>query len=485
MKKLLLILLLMLTTAVSAFAAKIPEDVKTLIRKDFPRADFRFDGLLTLPDGTLYLPLYPALVKKPDVLTLKSTYPEGKIIADKPEVIILNNDFAFLKVITDKKNTRTVINIPNPPVEVRTGLLPQDLLVPGGLVIPDNIKGIIGNLQIDTVQDAGLKVKTDVVLQQRTSNEVLKKRQANISLIPQLKNKILYIATCYSKNLQVVEGEAHSPSYALEQKSIPIDIEITNDDKMLLVTSFGKTFVDVISLADEKSIKQIDLTVQAEEIVIDRLTNKAYVSSGEDSSVYIIDLNTMTLKQKIKVKGMCQKLYLSDDGEKLFYFNKKNNDVWVIELDNDFVIKNIGNFPNVSKIVFAQNKVYVASRTKNRLAIVDYVTLALLQELEVQEKPIDMLVYKNDLFILSAQNNVLQILDTVNDEITKIVNLNTQGFSTTIYRMKNSSVALVTDTKVGKYSVVDLDKKVLIKTNLLNIPVSTVIVAEKLMKINK
>jgi len=484
-KRIILTLILILVSATSVFAAKIPDDVKGVIRKDFPRADFRFDGLVTLPDGTLYLPLYPALVKKPDALVLKSTYPEGKTIADKPDIIILNNDFSFLKVITDKKNRRTVINLPNPPVEVRTGLLPQDLLVPSGLIIPDNIKGIIGNLQIDTAKDAGLKVKTDLVLQQRTTNEVFKKGQKNISLIPQLKNKVMYIATCYSKNVQVVEGEANSPAYALEQKSIPIDIEITNDDKLLLVTTFGKTFVDVISLADERSIKQIDLTTQAEEIVIDRAANKAYVSSGEDSSIYIIDLNTMTLKQKIKVKGMCQKLYLTDDGKKLFYFNKKNNDVWVIELDNDFVIKNMGNFPNVSKITFAQNKVYITSRTKNRLAIVDYVTLALLKELEIQQKPIDMLVYKNDLFILSAQNNVLQILDTINDEITGTINLNTQGFSTEIYRIKNSPVALVMDTKVGKYSIIDLDKKSLIKTNLLNIPVSTVIVAEKVRKIGK
>jgi len=47
----------MLASTTSAFAAKVPDNVKELIKKDFAKADFRFDGLITLPDGSLYLPL--------------------------------------------------------------------------------------------------------------------------------------------------------------------------------------------------------------------------------------------------------------------------------------------------------------------------------------------------------------------------------------------------------------------------------------------
>jgi len=166
------------------------------------------------------------------------------------------------------------------------------------------------------------------------------------------------------KYIQVVQGESSAPEYALAQKSIPIDIKATPDDKFMLVTAYSKTFVDVISLIDERVIKQIDLTTQAEEIVVDSVNNRAYVSSSAASSIYIIDLNTMALKQRIKVKGLCQKLSLSNDGTKLFYSDKKNNDVWAIELNNNFAIKNIGKFPNVSKIVFDQNKVYIASGGK-------------------------------------------------------------------------------------------------------------------------
>ena len=479
MKKVLLTLVLILATATSAFAAKIPDNVKTLIKKDFAKTDFRFDGLITLPDGTIYLPLYPALVKKPEKLEIKSTIPEGKSLADKPDVIIFNNDFTLLKIIRDQKNRKTVINVKKPPVEIKTGLLPQDMLVPSGLIIPESIKSIIGNLEISTAADAGLRINAEQFLEKKTT----KTSQAGsniVSKIPQLKNKTIYVATCYSKNIQVVQGESSVPEYALAQKSIPYDIKATPDDKFLLVTSYDKTLLSVISLSDDRIIEQIDLTTPAEEIVIDKINNKAYISSSKASSIYIVDLKTMKLKQKIKVKGMCQKLYLTDDSTKLFYNDRKTSDVWVIELDNDFVIKNIGSFPNISKIAYTQGKIYLISRVKNMLAIIDYVTSSLIQELEVKSKPVDMLVYKNNLFILSADYNIVQVVDTIDDVITNNIHLNTNGFSTKIYRIEDTNIALITDTKVDKYSVLNLDKKQVIKTSTLEIPVSEIVVVPKI-----
>lgn len=484
MKKLILTLILILTTATGAFAAKIPDNVKSLIKKDFAKADFRFDGLITLPDGTLYLPLFPALVKKPEKIEVVNTVPAKQTLAQKPDVVIFNNDFALLKILIDSKGRKTVLNIKDPPLEVKTGMLPQDLLVPSGLVIPDNIKGIMGNLQIGTAIDAGIKTAAEPFLENKTV-KTTKTTENLVDKVSQLENKTIYVATCYSKNIQVVQGESKLPEYALSETSIPIDIEATPDDRFLLVTSYGKTFVNVISLADDRIIRQLDLTTSAEEIVVDKYKNRAYVSSADDSSIYIIDLGTMTLKQKIKVKGACEKLYLSDDGSKLFYVDRKTSDVWVIEVDNGFVIKDIGSFPNVSKIAYIHDKIYITSRTKNRLAIIDYITQGLMKEMEVATKPIDMLVYKDNLYVLSAQNNIVQVINTVDDEITHTIELNTNGFSTQIYRLKNTNIALITDTKANKYSVLDLDKNQVIKTNILEIPVSKIAVTPRVRKISK
>ena len=104
--------------SVPGFAQKIPDNVQDFIEQSFPRTNFRFDGVITLPDNTVYLPLFPAKNVNPETLEIKETYPENKTIADKPYVVIFNNDFVLLKLLTDIKGHRTVYSMANPPLEL-------------------------------------------------------------------------------------------------------------------------------------------------------------------------------------------------------------------------------------------------------------------------------------------------------------------------------------------------------------------------------
>ncbi len=477
MKKLLICLGIMMITAVSANAAKIPDNIQTYVNKDFPQTNFRFDGVIILPDNTIYLPLFPAKIINPETLQIKTTYPAGKTLADKPNVVIFNNDFVLLKVLTDTKGNKTVYRFANPPMEIRTGLLPQDMLVPKGLQIPDNMKGIIGNLEIKTATDPGIKVQ---VTPKNTNSGGLK----TLTTLPQLKNKTFYVASPYSKNIQVFNQATKTPDYALAQKNVPISMK-AYDNKFLLVTSYDKPSIDVISLADDQIIKQIYIKTQPDEIVIDKNKKIAYVSSAEDSSIYMVNLETMTLFRQIKITGMCEKLTLSEDGSKLFYYDKKTRDIWAIELDNDYLLKEIGKFPNVSKIAFINDKIYITSRTKNHLAIIDYKTIGLIAETETSDKPVDMLVFHDKLYILCATDNIIEILDTTTDAITDKIYLSTYGFSTKIYHIDGTNIALITDTKASTYTIFDLGAKKVIATNPIDIPVSSIVVTDKIKKINK
>ena len=474
-----LLLLLIFIMGLPSFAAKIPQDVKKILDENFnSKEEIRFDGLITMPDSTIYLPLYPSRIKKPESVQIKQTYPANKKLRDLPDIVIFNNDFVLMKVIKDKEGNKTFANPEPMPIEVKTGLLPQDLLVPKGLMVPESMRTVIGSLQIKTKEDKGIRVKSEMT--EHLNPVIIKTSTKNlVKEVTELKNKVIYIATCYSKNIQVVAGESMSPKYALAQKSIPIDMKITPDSKFLLVTTYNNNYVDVISMKDEEIIKRIELQSQGEEIIVDNYENKAYVSSPLDSSIYIIDLKTMLLKQKIKLNGMCERLYLTDDSTKLFYYDKSSGNIWVIDIYDDYKISEMGKFPNVSKIIFAQNKVYMLSRTKSKIAIVDYVTKGLLQEIDVPKTPVDMIMYKNDLFILGGRANRIMVLDTKNDVVTAEIALNQNGFATSISPIKNTHLAIVTDTKIGKYYVLDMSKKKIIKTNSLLVPVSKMVVVEK------
>ncbi len=474
MRKFFFTALLFLICCTGVFAAKIPVEVQEYIYQRFPSADIRFDGVIILPDNTIYLPLYPALFSDINKLKIKETYPENQDLRQKPDVIIFNNDFVLLKVLTDGEGHRTVLHMVTPPLQVRTGLLPQDMLVPSGLIIPENIKGIIGNLKIDTKREDMIRIEN-----KDSYEEFLSESEPDVpqSLINQLKNKILFVTTNYSKNIQVVEPARAVPSYSLAQKSIPIDVKAVNNGKFLLVTTYDRPFVDVISVADSRFIKQINLTSNPEEILIDEVNEKAYITSPLASTIFVIDLSSMSLVQKIKVNGYCENLRLY--GDKLLYVDKLKNEIWVIELNKGYELVDVGQFPNVSDIVFTNNKLYISSRTKSRIAVIDYSTLGLINEFTTVNKPIAMLLQDKTLYVLGAQNNVIQKIDTSNENVFDTIELGTEGFSSGFNRIEGTNLAVVTDLKNNKYSIIDLTKGKLLKTYSVNVPIKDVIITNK------
>lgn len=478
MRKLLIAFAVALAVSSAGYATKLPDNVKEAVTKDFPNTNFRFDGVIILPDNTVYLPLIPAKLNPGKELTIKTTYPSGKTLAQKPDVVIFDNDYVLLKVLVDSKGQKSIAKMANPPQEVRTGLLPQDMLVPRNLSIPENLKNIIGNLEITTSKDPGLIVPA--VKTTASSGQI-----NSLAALPQFKNKILYVASNVSKNIQVMNPERKTPAYALQQENIPIAIK-GYKDSFLLVTCYGKRSMDVISLADDKVIKQIEFKTQPDEIIIDLKNNIAYVSSGEDCSIYVVNLESMTVKKQIKVNGMCEKLTLSADGTKMFYNDKQTRTIWAVELDNNYMLKEVGKFPNVSKIAYLNNKIYVTSRTKSRLAIIDYETMGLMSENAIAEKPVDMLAYKDFLYVLGAVGNKIEVIDTTTDKLVETIELNTNdGFPSKLNYIEGTNLALVTDAKAGVYTIIDLDAKKIIKTNPIDLPVSSIVVANRVRKIGK
>lgn len=474
MRRLLILLGAFLITCMASYAAKIPDEVVNYINKTVPGTDIRFDGVIILPDNTVYLPLYPSLFSDITTLKIKQTVPEGKNLSQKPDVIIFNNDFVMLKVLSDGEGHKTVRHMMTPPLQVRTGLLPQDMLVPSGLIIPENLKGIIGNLKIDTKNEDIIKLTAKESYEEFLDTSKSVPAQ---TLIPQLSGKTVFLTTNYSKNIQVMEPAKSLPEYSLAQKSIPVDVEPVDNGKFLLVTSYERPFLDIVSVADSRFIKQINLGSFLSEIVLDTKNSKAYVTSPTASTIFVIDLKTMSLIQKIKVNGYCEKLVLA--GDKIFYSDKLKNDIWAIETANDYKLINIGKFPNVSGIAFANNKVYLSSRTKSRIAVVNYNTLGLESEFTTVNKPVAMELVGKTIYVLGSQNNELQMIDAGSGKISGTLQLGTGGFSSKIRKIQNSDLAVIADVKNEMYTIVDLAKGKVIKSYTVSVPLNDVIITDK------
>lgn len=467
------ILTLLLTSINAAFAQQVPQNVQDFVKNFFTDTYFRYDGAVILPDNTVYLPVIPA---KFDIdvenLEIKETIPANKDFSKLPDAVIFNNDFVLLKVLRDKNDTPTLLNQTNYPTEIKSGIFPQDLLLPRRLEVPEGLRNVLGSLESYSPEIDDFKINTNA------GTDYTKKYFNH----PSLKNSVFYLTSPISKNIKVISSNNKKGYYYYQQKNSPNKMAIY-DDRYLLVSSYSKRALSVISIYDDVVIKEIPLKTTPDEILVNG--NKAYVTSSEGHCIYIIDLLNMTPTQQILINGMCEKLIISEDGTKLFYYDKQTKTLWGIETDNNYLLKDIGVFPNVSKIAYSEGKIYVTSRTKSRIAIIDYAEMNLIGEYDTEEKPVDMYVYNNNLYILSAGLNRIQVLNTETDDFVAEIALPTQdGFPNKFYRIKDEPLLLVTDSAHPVYYILDLNTNSLVLTQEIDEPIANLVMGKVIRKFN-
>ena len=277
MRKILAAICLCFIACTSALAAQVPKSVQDFVNKDFPETNFRFDGAIILPDKTMYLPVFPAKTNDAAELQIKTSYPVNAQMKQKPDMLILDNNFVLLKVI-NTNGKKTVINLNDPPEELQSGLLPQDILLPKGLVIPETLKGIIGDIDVMVTQDTGLRI----------NNNRHKNKKITAPVEP-LDGKSFYVSSGVNKNIQVIHTNTQTPEYSLTQEHVINDMKAYNNE-FLFVTYFDYKTMNIISLMDEKVIKQVNFETTPEQIIIDNNNKIAYITSGSNSSIYIFSL---------------------------------------------------------------------------------------------------------------------------------------------------------------------------------------------------
>lgn len=527
LKKILLGLALFIISASCSFATQLPESVKNFVMAESPQATIRFDGLIILKDGTIYLPVIPSYPEKVDKIAITYTYPNKATFQNNPEVIIFNTNFALLKLITTKNGVLTVCQNPNIPMTIKTGSLPQDLLVPRGLVLPDTLKGILGNVQVPLLNATNI-IKSDEPKKQELIVQSIKNNTPNekTAINYRLKNKNYYVDNYNSQYLKVFSSDSPDPTYSLKLSGVLKDMQPACGGKYLMILTNSQKQLDVVDVRNDYVVKQIDLSVVPSEIVVDQKNDKAYIASLSDKSIFVVDLKEMKVKEKINVLGSPEKIAISTDGTLLGYVDRSTSNVYILKLDGTYENKLIATIPNLSKMIINGGKLYSINRTEQIFkaiefnldkvfssedenqtanknlslsAVFDDITSGsknpnkkenslnaspnycstIENELKVGIKPTDMVLYKDKIYILCSQSNDIYIYNITAGKISKTISLPIAGFSRKITPVGNSNIAIITNTLEKKYLVMDLDKDEIIQTVNINMPVNAITIVDK------
>jgi DNA-binding beta-propeller fold protein YncE len=538
LKSLLIILIMVLFSTLQANATQLPKELKDFLQTQKKVPIVRNDGILVYGNDVMYLPVLPAYPEKVNELKIVKTFPLNKSMDSLPDMVLFNNNYALLKAYRVDSNTITVKNFYDLPPEIKTGSLPQDMIVPRGLVLPENLAGILGDVHIPLVGGA----RSSFVSSKRSAPLPSGKRieNAKYSIPAGIKNKLFFVNNFQTEYLEVYSSTVSEPLYSLKTTGVMKDVKPVLGGKYLLAATRGQKNLDVIDVEGEYVAKHIDLTANPSEIAIDNKNAKAYVASVEDESLFIIDLTTMTMKEKIQLVGAPQRLAISEDGTKIAYSDVKTSNIYILELENEYSNKLITNYPNTTKIILKNDVLYLIARTSPKLRIVSYDLMQdnklsktkkdkarskqensenkkqasenatndiynmfdteevidedetadnqLLQNMKtyssgivdvnIGEKPIDMYEYKNNLYVLCAGNNALYKYTPASNSIVED-KLPVGGFVKSLTPVPNSNLAVITNMSDLKYVVYDLDKSKSLQTLPISEYINTIIILER------
>ena len=500
-------------SAVSACASDVPKDIRNYLMQQKQLPSIRPDGAVIYSSDIMYLPVFPAHLKKVKEIKTAQTYPKNKSMEDFPDLIVFNNNFGLLKVIKTKSGTLSIVQLPEYPEEIKTGVLPQDLMVPRGFSMPENLAGIIGSLYIPIEGSAKAAVKTGSFISAvKQPSKTEKKPDYDIkkNKVPaELKNKLFFVNNYKTEYLQVFSPELPAPLYSLRTSGVMRDVKPVLNGKYLLAASKDLKSIDVIDAAGEYTVKQIDLTAFPSEIAADDKREKAYVSSVEDQSIFIIDLKTLKVKEKIYLAGAPKRLCISPDGSKLAYMDIRTSNILVLDLENNYENKLITNYPNTSKIILDNNVMFLIARTEPKLRIVYFDILqsdkivktkkdierekirnieakqeadedistdiikgfdvpdwensflryyaSSIKDIETGIKPVDLYKSGNNVFVLCAEDNTVYKYDIKTGDLIS-TKLPVKGFSSSFNPVPASNIAVITNTADEKYALYDMEQ---------------------------
>lgn len=375
---------LVLMGGLSAEAVLLPHPMRVYLFNNVAKSSIRFDGLINFPNGTMYIPVIPAQQKEVDKLQIVWTYPAGLSLKDNPDIVVFNNDYSLLKIIKDGKKC-TVTDYNNLPDVIKTGILPQDLLVPNGFYVPETMKGLLGNLEIPVFEKTIKTTKKQLqepaeinvpqVVGKKNGKKIIRTRKKVLKTnMPQeLANKMYLVTNFDSQYLKVFTPGRPEPIYGLKLKGVLKDIEVTPDKKYIMAAIFGKNEIDVADISNEQIAKSIDLGMQPSEVLIDNHNNRAYVLSNEGKSIFAINLFDMAINEKVTLEASPYRMTLSPDGTQIAYADKNTDGIYILKIDDEYKNVPVTKCKNVSKIILDENgRLYALSRTENALYVNDY-----------------------------------------------------------------------------------------------------------------
>jgi DNA-binding beta-propeller fold protein YncE len=229
----------------------------------------------------------------------------------------------------------------------------------------------------------------------------------NVSVIDGTKKVVSYLFNIYGDN----PDQDNSPNWIAEYGSYYY-VTLGNAGKILKVRKSDNTIAGELSLTKPGMI------------VINSLGSKAYIARAYDSlsvynSIFVVNINNMSLQKKITFPdyGLLHGLAIDNNRKFLYVTDATNNRVYIINTQTDLISDsrftlNNNYIPLFLKTSPEGNYLYATAFNTNELLVFNAGSRFLIAKVPLLSRPMDLAISPNGnkIYIASSEGNAIEVV---------------------------------------------------------------------------
>lgn len=446
-----------LAPSMVAMATELPPGVLNYLRQKDPRVKVRFDGLVLFSNGETYVPVIPQDPDlNPDSQQVISTLPDNVAY---PDLIQFDNNFFLMRLILTSSGRLTFPKMAEYPMQLKAGLLPQDFVMPNNLFMPVELKIILGALPYNPTYVPGEKpviVPPSVAMTQGEHKGMLT-----------VTNRLTYVFDLSEQKILSISPLTGEKTGEVAIGGVPSGMKLSPDGKLLFVPSLSQNELVVVDTGSHLVKTRVPVGQRPDSVLYVPASNEVVVSNRYSPFLSVIDATELQTEIKINLPGAASVMAVLpvEEGQspKLLVADSGNPQLYLVDLKSRTVVKTIPTLPDVSAIKALKDseghlEIWVASRSKHEIAVMD-LEGNVVKTLSVGKKPMDFLFYENQLFVLSAGDARVDVVDLSDKTLKPAIPLMEDSFPSSMVSVPSEQRAYITTAGSTNFIVLNLALK--------------------------
>lgn len=392
-----------------ANATDLPPVVLGYLRESDAQVEIRFDGLITYSNGTRYLPVLPQSQTEKQVLPTKviRQIPEK---SKTPDLVQFDNNMFLIRLVPTSTGKLTLARMDAYPIELKEGLLPQDLVIPSNLFIPAELKVLLGALPYNPQAEAEVPKPSGTNGSSATSPP---KKAAP---------KTVFLSNLLSHSLIAVDPDAGTTVGKIPFNCVPSSLIPSPDEKLLFATCLTTDELVVVDTRANLIKTRIPVGSKPADVLFIPERNEVVVSNRYSNVLNIINAETLLpLEEQVTLPTTGANLMVYNPASQYVYVadnsSGKTTKVYELSLADRQIKRTLTLMPSISAMAIpsGSNQLWTVSRTANAVQIIDLASGNPVKTMAVGKKPLGMINTHDKMFVISADGDRIDVIkmDTV------------------------------------------------------------------------